>query len=157
MTENHHRFLWHLKQSDSAVWSVAHWLNERGYHVKINASGRAPNASEWDRYVDIGDLEVSQRVEVKHLSAEFTCSDDWPFAPDFIVCAKHSFDNAVPKPYAFFYLNKATTHFAIVRSESRKNWTVASRTDSRYQNGVRQDFYLCPLNLVRFVKFECGK
>lgn len=149
MSANHQKFLSHLSESQNSVWLVAKFLNSFGYNVTVNASGKAKEAKDWQSFVDNGDLLIQQRVEVKALSADFTKADDWKFGSKFIVCAKHSFDNAVPKPYLYIYLNKQKTHAAFVLSDTRPKWYVETRKDSRYSN-VEQEFYFCPLDLVVF-------
>lgn len=151
MTDNHKKFLTHLDDSQSAVWLVAEWLNNRGYDVTINATKKAPSHDDWKNYADNGDLEIKQRIEVKHLSAEFTCMDDWPFGNKFIVCAKHAFDRAKPKPYAYIILNNKKTHMALVMGATSNSWFSEIRKDSRY-NQVDQEFYFCPINEVKFTK-----
>jgi hypothetical protein len=141
LTTNHEKFLSHLKKSDNGVWSVARWLHGRGHNVKINCSPQAPSADQWKKYADNGDLEISLRVEVKQLSADFTGEGDWPFRNKFIVCAKHSWDNSQPKPYAYIYLNKEGSHAAIVMGHTSKTWGIEKKIDSRYDN-VEQEFYM---------------
>ncbi len=147
--ENHELFKAHLKASREAVWIIAKWLNSRGNNVKVNTSSVAPTHADWKQYVDNGDLEVSLRVEVKQLSYQFTCRDDWPFGENFIVCAQQMFDNACPKPFAFFYVNPKATHVAQVLSSSSKTWTVGTFSDRRYKDHSQTSYY-CPLAHVRF-------
>jgi hypothetical protein len=149
MSENHKKFLSHLSESQNSVWLIAKFLNSFGYNVTVNASDKAKEAKDWQSFVDNGDLMIQQRVEVKALSAEFTNSNDWKFGKKFIVCAKHSFDNATPKPYLYIYLNKQKTHAAFVLSDTFSRWYVETRRDSRYNN-VEQEFYFCPLENVVF-------
>jgi len=149
VSNNHEKFLSHLKESEQSVWLVANYLNSFGYNVTINASGKAKTAKEWQSFVDNGDLSIQQRVEVKGLSAEFTSATDWPFGSKFIVCAKHSFDNATPKPYLYVYLNKQKTHGAFVLGSTSHLWDVETRVDRRYSN-VEQEFYFCPIDKVVF-------
>lgn len=149
MKENHKKFLKHLDESVMAVEVAAEWLKCRGYDVKINKIKKAPSHSEWKKYADNGDLWISLRVEVKRLSVNFTCKADWPFGKHFIVCAKHSFDNAHPKPYGFIYLNTAMTHLAIVMSYQKNDWYVEERIDSRYDD-YKQEFYIIDISKVIF-------
>lgn len=146
---NHAKFLSHLAASDAAVWLVARWLGSGGQSVRIPPTAKAPTREEWDGYVDGGDLFLEKRVEVKHLSVSFTNRKDWPFKDKFIVCAKHSFDRASPKPYVYVILNQAKTHAAVVKGDTHKYWQVGTRKDSRYDN-VEQEFYLCPMDQVQF-------
>lgn len=149
---NHDRFLKHLDKSQEAVWRVAGWLNDKKkLPVQVNPGGRAPLSSEHESYADNGDLTVGMRVEVKRLSRSFTGRDDWPFK-DFMVCARHSWDKAVQKPYAYVIVNKEGTHAALVKGETYPSWDVIERSDRRYEHGYSQEFYLCPLELVKWEK-----
>ena len=121
-----------------------------GYPVSIPPTFVAPSHEEREEYADDGDLYVGQRVEVKRLGVEFTGRADWPFGSKFIVCAKHSFDRAKPKPYRYYYLNKSETHAAIVMGSSHKSWYCETKKDSRYEDMV-QDCYMCPMHLVKFI------
>jgi len=94
-------------------------------------------------------LFVHQRVEVKQLSANFTGAKDWPFGCKFIVCAKHAFDRARPKPYALVILSASGEHAAVVFASDARSWTVETRCDRRYES-VTQEFYFSPMELVRF-------
>ena len=148
---NHPKFLQHLRDSESTRWLVAQYLSSRGNTVSIPPMREAPTAKEWEEYADNGDLEISHRIEVKRLSVDFTNASDWPFGQDFIVCAKHAFDRAKPKPLAFFVVSKSGTHAAIVRSATASKWNVAQRTDRRYKD-VSQQFLFAPLDCVEWVE-----
>ena len=86
---------------------------------------------DWKDFKDDGDMciykgDKSYRIEVKGLSCDFTNASDWSFK-DFIVCAKHSYDNSTPKPYAYMILNKDKTHMGIVNTRTYLDWGVVSR------------------------------
>jgi hypothetical protein len=147
------RFKNHLEDSKEGVWQVARWLTDLGYPTQVNPTFVSPSYEERLNFLDGGDIYISQRIEVKALSASFTCKEDWQFRDKFIVCAKHSFDNAKPKPFMYIYLNKDKTHIAIVKSDSRKHWFVETKKDKRYDD-VTQDFYLCPLEYIKFVRLN---
>jgi hypothetical protein len=150
MTENHSKFIGHLRESKAAVWLVAQWLNSKGYSVKVNPIREAPEHAKWEGYADDGDIEISQRVEVKRLSSEFTSAHDWPHGRHFIVCAKHSFDRAAPKPFAYVYLSKSGTSAAVVIGSTKGSWYAEKRRDQRYSD-VYQTFYFCPLEHIKFI------
>jgi len=152
-SENHKRFLKHLKESEPTRWMVARWLTSRGYSVQLQGMKEAPTAERWKEFADEGDLYVTMRVETKQLTCDFTCREDWPFRKDFIVCARHSFDLAQPKPYAYVILNRAGTHAAFVLTSGWKQWRVGTRTDSRYEK-VAQEFYFAPLESIVFAALE---
>ena len=155
MEYNHKRFLEHLDDSIDTVFIVAKYLyHKTGMDIKINSLERASKHSEWNRCKDDGDLylfkdNISYRIEVKGLSCDFKNNDDWPFR-DFIVCAKHSFDHADPKPYAYFILNKNRTHAAIVRTHTSDSWHVVERADKRYNN-ITQCFYICDFEHIEWI------
>lgn len=150
VTENHKRFLEHLSGSLDAVWVVAKWLQSSGYAVTVNPIKKAPSADQWKEYVDGGDLEIRQRVEIKHISRNFTGRQDWAFGDDFIVCARHSYDNAKPKPYAYIVVSGDYKACAIVPASTAQQWRVDKRGDSRYSGNYSQEFYFCPIELVQW-------
>jgi hypothetical protein len=147
------RFRNHLEDSKNAVWQVARWLSDFGYPTQVNPTFVTPSYEDRLNFTDDGDIYINQRIEVKSLSADFTCAEDWPFKDKFLVCAKHSFDNAKPKPFMYIYLNKNKTHIAIVKADTKPLWYVEKRKDSRYDS-VTQEFYLVPLSSVKFVGFN---
>jgi len=139
------RFVKHLHDSREGVVSAANWLNSLGYSVTMPPSTVSDSYENRMDHVDNGDLYINMRVEVKRLGIEFTSKEDWKFGDKFIVCAKHSFDNAKPKPYAYIIQSLNLTHIAVVNSSTCKQ----KRKDSRYED-MTQNFYLCPIDLVRF-------
>jgi hypothetical protein len=149
---NHKRFLKHLDQSQDAVWTVAQWLHGKGHRVSIPPTTKAENHSEWKDHADGGDLYISQRVEVKQRFVDFTSADDWPYE-SFIVCARHSWDRAVPKPFSYVYLNKDMTYAGVVLGSSASEWWVESIKDSRYEDEV-QECYVASLTTVNFFKLN---
>jgi len=155
MEKNHVKFLKHLEDSSLSVFIIALYLYNKGLDVRINALKKAKSHKDWKKYKDDGDIFTYKngneyRIEVKGLSCDFTSDKDWVFK-DFIVCAKHSFDNSIKKPYAYFILNKKRTHLAIVKTETKDQWSVVSRKDNRYDN-VSQQFYTCPFNIIKWDK-----
>lgn len=151
MNEHHKKFLQGLESSKASVWLVARWLSDHGYAVRIPPTSKAPEQKDWQAHADDGDLEIAQRIEVKALTCDFTSRDDWPF-PDFIVCAKHAYDNAKPKPYRICYLNKAMTHLAVLDCrKTHMEWVVKTVRDSRFDDR-EQETYVCDKGLPQFVK-----
>jgi len=158
MEENHKKFLNNLDNSSEAVFISAFYLHKKGLDVKINAMKKAESHQYWKTHKDDGDMYVYKndeeyRVEVKGLSADFTCAENWPFGAKFLVCAKHSYDQADIKPYAYMLLNKERTHMAIVRTSTKDHWYSESRSDSRYDD-YTQEYYLCPINKIEWLEIE---
>lgn len=148
MNEDHEKFLKFLDESRPAVMFVAQWFNKLGYTIGLPPTTKAKTYEEWEEHADSGDLIINMRLEVKQLSADFTGREDWPFK-DFIVCAKHSFDRADPKPYMYVIVNKAMTHAGIVMGSHSGNWTVEERADGRF-NGRKQLYYISQVDHVVF-------
>lgn len=154
---DHVRFVKHLDASKPGVWLVAKWLNDKGYDVTVTANTVSEGYEDRMDHVDRGDLYIQKvdgerhRVEVKSLSAEFTCEFDWPFGNQLIVCAKHSFDNATPKPYRYVLLSKDKTHAIIINGSDCDKWWVKEYPDRRYENMV-QKFYISSVKDVKFIK-----
>ena len=148
---DHQRFLQHLDESSDGVMSAAMWLNKRGYSVTMPPVTSSEKYADRMKHVDGGDLFISMRIEVKTLSINFTSKEDWKFGSKFIVCAKHSFDNSNPKPYGYIIQSADLKSIAVVNASTFKHWYVEQRKDSRYED-YTQDFYLCPIDLVKFYK-----
>ncbi len=156
MEENHEKFLDHLNYSNEGVDRVAREFATKGWMVRRPEVTQAKSHKEWKKHRDHGDLFVQgQRIEVKRLSVNWTGVEDWPFGEKFLVCAKHSFDSARPRPYAYLILSQDMSHVAVVYACTSHKWGTEEKTDSRYSGEEAiQKFYLCPLNLVRFMVIE---
>lgn len=152
---NHPKFLRNLDESKAGVALIARWFQWGEYKVRIPSSTRAASHAEWRRHADNGDLFttghglVNARFEGKHLGYNFTGRHDWPFSPHFIVCARHAWDFAERKPYAFISLSKDTRNAAVVFGRDHDLWYVESRGDHRYQN-FEQKRYFAPMHTVTF-------
>jgi hypothetical protein len=151
--QTHEKFLKRLSASQSAVWRVAMWLSQHGHNVQINALHSAPTRSDAPDFADLGDIEIMSRIEVKGLSAEFTCREDWPF-PDFLVCNKAAFDKAHRKPAMFYYVNKDGTHIACLDArKTRAKWKTTMRRDKTYDDvggKPEEEFYVCSPDLPTY-------
>jgi len=151
MEKNHLEFLQHLKDSEKAVWFIAHWLWKKGHNVQINKTTYANTHQEWEKHADTGDLYIKGfgRIEVKQVGICFSNAGNWKFGDKFIVCQKHSWDRSDPKPYAYIILSKCNDYVAIVKGSTSDSWYVEKRQDNRYENHIRE-YYLCPLSLIHF-------
>ena len=152
MIGTHEQFLRDLEASKGPVELIASWFRSLGKEVIVPELSKAPDKEQWKDYIDHGDLYVDgHRVEVKGLSCNWTCAADWPFK-DFLVCAKHSYDLADPKPHGYIYLNKAMTHIATVKSETYSKWGYRSVFDWRFDQ--TQVTYCIDPGWVKFAKLE---
>lgn len=143
----------HVRQSQDDVWRVARWLNNKGYEVRIPPTTYAKNYEDRLNHQDQGDLYVKfqkeERVEVKGLSTQFTSKNDWRFKDEAIVCAKHAFDHAEPKPFFYVLLSADKIHAMFIRSDTKEHWEVKEFNDKRYES-MRQRFYVCPIQYIKF-------
>ena len=150
-TYNNDSFLEALEESKEGVWLIARWLSDQGHHVKVNAVGKAPTVGERYQYTDGGDLEICQRIEVKHISASFTCAEDWPYAY-MIVCNRATWDASTPKPHAVIHLNKEGTHAAIVKGSDFHLWQV--RKISQKGEPFPHDVLTADVSTVKYVQIN---
>jgi len=98
-------------------------------------------------YGDSGDLEIMQRVEVKHRPRlTFTCKEDFPFRT-LIVDVCHAYDRARPKPYAYIILNREMTVAFVVYCSTFKHWVRVRKLDTAKHR--EREFYEVPLDFVR--------
>jgi hypothetical protein len=132
------------------VQFATQWLKAQGHPVVVMPERRAPKHEKWQEYSDLGDLYIQQRVEVKRLSKVFSGGKDWPFGKHFMVCSKHSFDRAFPKPYLYIILSKDMRCGGVVHSRTSATWRTDYRWDSRFNS--RQLFYFSPLENVVWIK-----
>lgn len=157
-SEQHRRFLDRLKSSNDAVFAVALWFFHRGYSVNIPKVDYAPDASQYEDYVDSGDLYVikswsdPQRIEVKHKkNLAFTGSHEWPFDVMFTSNVA-AYDRADPKPDAHFVVSADYRYAAILTAKTRPTWRAESVWCKN--TGNYEDIYAAPKEQALFIKLE---
>jgi hypothetical protein len=155
--EARRQFLDALWYSEPARWRVARWFSTRGYAVSLPSAMHSHHLERVFGQEDEGDIQITMRIEVKQISSEFTCREDWPF-PDFIVTSRYQFDYSRPRPHAFAVVNPSATHIGIVMTRKWKTWTIDRR------NGVAgididatKEYYIAKLDDVRFYKLNADK
>jgi Holliday junction resolvase-like predicted endonuclease len=137
-----------LAESNRWVWIAARWLQSHGHHVTVRAVRVRPRVQDIAAYSDDGDLEIIQRVEVKHrIRHTFTSAADHPF-PEILVDTARVWDDAKPKPYAYVILNIDATVAAIVLGSTAPKW----RKETHSIKGRPREVYLCPLRYVKFTR-----
>jgi hypothetical protein len=149
--EIHRQVMQGVEASQEAVWRVARQLNGIS-HITVNASRLAPSRAAAADFADSGDLSMQVRLEVKHLTCDFTSARDWPFGSKFIVTSKSAHDKAWPVPARYLIVNRQMTHVAVVKVADRERWTVEKRRDK--VSGEMKDFYFSPLDSVKFCAIE---
>lgn len=144
-------FIADLRKSREAVDVAAGWLSEHGYPVIVRPTFERPHVGVKSEFADTGDLEIVQRVEVKRrVDMDFTSKTNFPY-PTVIVDACHCFDNAKPKPYAYFVFNRSMTAALIVNTrETAAQWIRTSKFDNKKQR--TRSFYECAIECTTFVE-----
>jgi hypothetical protein len=150
--ETHEWFLQRLKESSTAVFCIARWLYSKGWSVTIPATKYAPHGVDVMDYVDNGDLYIQrdgeqERIDIKHLSTDFTCANDWPYDVA-IVSSKYPVERADPQPKAYIFVNPSMTHVGIIWNKTREHWfpkDIPNKITKKMET-----FYVCPVNLVDF-------
>lgn len=141
--ETHEKFKAALEESTNAVWLAARILSGKGFHVRINASRVAPTHDVRHEYGDDGDLEISQKVEVKRISRNFTGSNDWPFGDEVIVDGKNNFDKKFPAPAYYICFSKDLEHYLVIDvNKTRSSWYATEKRNP--MTGDMQEFLCVP-------------
>lgn len=150
MRTQHERFLERLAASSEAVFRVAQLQHGKGRTVEIPAIRRAPRPDVAEHYADLGDLfvVVRHRIEVKHLSINFTCSADWPFGAEVFVDNAVRVDHAGGDVLAYVSVSRDMSHIAVIARETRPHWYMVERR-SRLTGAIGH-YYACPIEHVVF-------
>jgi|TARA_R110002124_G_scaffold71562_1_gene191663 hypothetical protein len=145
---NHPAFKKNLRASQKGVWDTAQWLNHYGMKVTVNPTEEADTYKNRHAFMDDGDIEIMQKIEVKVLGYKFTSQEDWPFHR-FAVCNVNAWDRAKRKPYAYLIWSSDRHHLAIVYGSTNPHWFSDEMKDRRYE-GYAQRSYFCPMEFVRW-------
>jgi hypothetical protein len=141
-------FIEDLEDSKEFVWMAARWLSELGYNVTIKPTFVRPSVENMGEYSDNGDLEIVQRVEVKHRpDIEFTSKESFPY-PTIIVDVAHVWDRAKPKPFAYIIFNADASGCLVVKGSTNNRWEKVSKFDTKKNR--QREFYECPLELCEY-------
>lgn len=139
-----------LIASEPAVIAAAQWLRGKGLAVVTRPTRIRPTPEQRSEFSDFSDLEILQKVEVKHRpKIDFQSPADFPF-PSVTVDVCHRYDEAFPKPYAYLILNASLSAAFIVKCETRPMW---SRAKKKARGRIR-DYYDCPLKFAQFVRIK---
>ena len=146
--KTHAQFIQELQASQTYVNAVASWMAMNHCDVVIKPTLIAPSTEVRHEYIDSGDIEIRQRVEVKHISIGFTCAEDFPFST-IIVDEVHKVDR-IPRGQLWGYVivNEAGTHVCCLRADTKGRWTIERRHDKK--EGAERAFYVCPVGIGMF-------
>jgi hypothetical protein len=126
-TNSHDAFLTRLDQSRKSTFLVAEYLHKSGYNINVPAFDyRDPNTN-WEDHVDDGDIyiwkdnEEKHRIDVKHISLDFTSLDTFKYSHIFVADIR-AIERANPFPLAYIIVNNKCTHIAIIWGKTKKVW-----------------------------------
>lgn len=154
MSKNSHQeFLSRLDASRKSTFLVAEYLHRRGFNVHVPAFDYNENDEHWEKHVDDGDLyiwkevENTHRIDVKHLSMEFTTRDNFKFSHLFVADVR-AVERANPFPLAYISINSACTHMAIIWGKTKKHWEPYDVYASNTEKMIT--VMRCPIEYVDF-------
>lgn len=140
-----------LADSDLAVMKIADFLRSKGYPVMVPPVRVRESIEEMSEYSDDGDLFLLQRIEVKRRGIAFNTKEEFERQyKTVIVDVCHAWDKAVPKPVAYYILNKAGTCALVVRRNTSEHWRKVTKMDRVKRR--QRSFYECPVELCDFVR-----
>jgi hypothetical protein len=132
-----------MANAREVAFVVATELGKRGHRVRVVPNTVSPNVEERWSHTDEGDLEITQRVEVKHWpKIDFKSRDEVPYT-DIIVDEAYKIDKKHQTPfYAYIIVNASMTGGLLIPIWSKAFWFKSTRHDRR--EGQSREFYLCP-------------
>lgn len=144
------QFLESLRGSQVFVSAVASWMARHGCDVMIRPLVERPEFGLRNEFADSGDLEIRQRVEVKHRDLDFTSVEDYPYG-SVIVDERYKVER-IPRGrlWGYVIMSRGGTHVCCVRSDTRSQWLVESMYDKKDKQ--RREFYVCPKELCLFCR-----
>lgn len=130
-----------LENSEKIVTAFAEVLQNSGYNVRVLPKTLSPSVEERWEHVDDGDIEIIQRIEVKHWpNINFTSVEDIPYK-EIIVDEKYKIDKKHNSSlYMYVIVNALCTHCILIPQHTRKHWKVKNKIDGR--EGRRASFYM---------------
>ena len=151
MAKSDAAFIEDWNKSHTYVWVVGQWLCGRGYDVSIKPSILRPEFTTRNKYIDDGDLEIRQRIEVKHRpSLAFTCARDYPY-PTVFLDEAYKVDRRPPQSlFAYIILNAECSACCVILNSTRQYWVKETIFDKA--QGRECENYACPVGRCRFFR-----
>lgn len=137
-----------LAESSAAVHVVASWLHAKKCDVLIRPTLVRPSFEERNDFADEGDIEIRQRIEVKHRKLTFTSVNDYPYE-DVIVDESFKVDRILKGTlWGYAIINQSMTHACLILQHTRPAWTLQTMYDKADRQ--QRTFYVCPKDLCTF-------
>ena len=143
-------FLSALDMSNKSVLLIASWMASENCDVVIKPVVARPSFDSRNEFADGGDIEIRQRVEVKHRFLAFTNADDYPYET-VIVDERYKIDR-IPKArlYGYVIVNRDCSHACFVMPQTISHWQIEQMFDKKDRQ--YREFYVCPKELCSFAK-----
>lgn len=144
-----------LRNARDVSFIVADNLTRRGHRVRILPSSWSNTIGQPGQYVDDGDLEITQRVEVKHWPhIDFQSREQVPY-PNIIVDEVYKIEKRHEVPlYAYIIVNASMTGYLLIPIWTQQSWFKQARHDRR--EGHHREFYFCPRELTHFLRMRAA-
>lgn len=149
MVKPREEFLGLLNVAQQNAQIVAEVLASRGYHVRILPHSISPNVEERWKHTDEGDLEITQRVELKHWpNIDFKSLDEVPY-DNVIVDEAYKIDKEHRTTlYAYLILNASVTGYLLIPIWTRRYWFKKELHDGREDS--ERTYYMCAKRFLAF-------
>ena len=150
--KTHEQFVKALKLSRESVWTVGEWLTQMGYNARILPSTISPNHEERHDHVDMGDIEITQRIEVKHSTLEFNSLKSFPYDRVIIDETYKIQKYKLTTLYGYVLLNKDKSGALLISANTKEHWFTKAMFD-KLENEDRR-FTCCPTKHVKYIEFN---
>lgn len=154
MEATHATFLDSLDRSKYSVNFMVSLYRASGFRAYAIPITRAKTYKDWRRHSFNPDMWVQAeggealRVEVKeHRTITFSSARNYRY-PDFLICARHSWDMARVKAFCVIHLSKGWEHVGVVYGRTHP-WPFKDIWDKRYRTW--QPTYYTTLDKVLFL------
>jgi hypothetical protein len=161
--KSHKRFGGRFLGARPAVLAVVNHLKAAGIDAYENKSELAPSFDVHKDYRDSGDITARFSssnnpngapfiVEVKGLTYQFTCEDDFPF-PWMMVDNQPSYDAKPVEPLVTYVVSADLVHAAVVRLSTKPTWKVITRPIPNLDN-YKKPIYHVPKGIPDYIKLN---
>ena len=141
-----------LDKSSKYVSIVASWMAKENCDVVIKPVVFRPDFESRNAFADSGDIEIRQRVEVKHRMLSFTSCEDYPYAT-VIVDEQYKIDR-IPKGklWGYVIVDNDCSHACCIKPSTFDSWITKEMFDKKDRQN--RTFYVCPKELCFFCKID---
>lgn len=132
-----------MRTARETAYLLAAALTTKGYNIRILPNSISPNEKDRWNHTDHGDLEIIQRIEVKHWpDIDFKSVEDITYKNIIVdeaykIEAKHQ-----SSLFAYMILNASVTGYILIPVWTKRQWFKEEKFDKR--EGRMRLYYFCP-------------